>query len=85
MLKRRRQSGYTLIEALVVVAIIGMIAVISIPSLRRARMRSSMLDVVRTFEQAAAVCRINAIKRGNNVCLLVRTSRTPARPHFGFL
>lgn len=67
----RRQAGYTLVEALIVVGIIGIIAAISVPSLRRARMRASMLDVVRTFEQAAAVSRINAIKRGNNVCLRV--------------
>ena len=72
MLRRRpRQSGYTLIEALVVLAIIGIVAAISIPSLRRARMRAAMLEVVRTFEQAAAVSRITAIKRGNNVCLRV--------------
>lgn len=72
MLRRRpRQSGYTLIEALVVLAIIGIVAAISIPSLRRARMRAAMLEVVRTFEQAAAVSRITAIKRGNNVCLRI--------------
>ncbi len=72
-MRRRHGSsaGYTLVEALVVVAIIGIIVAISIPSLRRARMRASMLDVVRTFEQAAAVARINAIKRGQNVCLRV--------------
>jgi type II secretion system protein H len=68
---RRRQKGFTLIEALVVMAIIGIIAAVSIPSLRRSRMRASMLDVVRTFEQATAVSRINAIKRGTNVCLRV--------------
>jgi len=70
-LRRRRQGGFTLLEAMVVMAIIGIVAVVTIPSLRRARMRASMLEVVRTFEQAAAVARINAIKRGNNVCLEV--------------
>jgi prepilin-type N-terminal cleavage/methylation domain-containing protein len=67
----RRQKGYTLVEALIVVGIIGVIVAISIPSLRRSRMRASMLDTVRVFEQAAAVSRINAIKRGSNVCLRV--------------
>jgi prepilin-type N-terminal cleavage/methylation domain-containing protein len=69
--RRGRAAGFTLVEALAVVAIIGIIVAISVPSLRRARMRAAMLETVRTFEQAAAVSRINAIKRGNNVCLRV--------------
>jgi hypothetical protein len=47
------------------------VAVIAIPSMQRARIRASMLEVVRTFEQAAAVSRINAIKQRNNVCLSI--------------
>ena len=69
--QRRRQKGFTLIEALVVVGIIGIIVTVSIPSLRRSRMRASMLETVRTFEQATAVSRISAIKRGSNVCLRI--------------
>ena len=38
----RRQKGFTLIEALVVVGIIGVIVAVSIPSMRRSRMRASM-------------------------------------------
>ena len=68
-----RQRGFTLVEALIVVGIIGIVVAISLPSLRRSRMRAAMLDTVRTFEQAAAVSRINAIKRGTNVCLRVLT------------
>jgi prepilin-type N-terminal cleavage/methylation domain-containing protein len=67
----RRERGFTLIEALVVVGIIGVIVAVSIPSMRRSRMRASMLDTVRVFEQATAVSRINAIKRSTNVCLRV--------------
>lgn len=73
-MKRRRdgrQAGYTLVEALVVVAIIGLITAATIPTMRRARMRASMLEVVRTFQQAVAVSRINAIKSSNNVCLRI--------------
>jgi len=73
-MKRRRdgrQAGYTLVEALIVVGLIGIIVTVSIPSLQRSRMRATMLEVVRTFQQAAAVSRINAIKRGNNVCLRI--------------
>ena len=74
--QRQRAAGFTLIEALVVMSIIGLVAAVSIPSLQRARMRASMLEVVRTFEQAAAVSRITAIRRGRNVCLEILADDT---------
>ena len=61
---RRGQSGFTLVEALVVLALAGIILAFAIPNLLRASIRSKMMGQVRSFQQAAALGRINAIKSG---------------------
>ena len=65
----RGERGFTLIEMLVVVAILGMVVVISIPSLRRSMVRSELLGETKMLSQAVSVARINAIKQGQRVTL----------------
>lgn len=67
--ERLRQRGFTLVEALVVVALLGIILVVAIPNLRRARVRAHMLEQVNSLRQATAIGRMNAIKAGTQVIL----------------
>ena len=65
--------GFTLIEILIVVALLAIFVVIAIPNVRRARIRAHMLAQVRTLQQAAAIGKINAIKTGTTLILGIRT------------
>lgn len=67
--ERLRQRGFTLVEALVVVALLGIILAVAIPNLRRARVRAHMLEQVNSLRQATAIGRMNAIKSGTQVIL----------------
>ena len=64
-----RQRGFTLTEMLVVVAIVGLIAVIGMPNLHRASIRADLLQEVKMVRQALAVARINAIKSSRGVAV----------------
>jgi Tfp pilus assembly protein FimT len=56
---------------LVVVAIIGMILAISIPTLRRSLVRAELLGEVKMLRAAVSVARINAIKQSRTVVLRI--------------
>lgn len=56
-------------EALVVVALLGIVLAIAVPNMQRARVRAHMLEQVRSLKQAAALGRIAAIRSGSTVVL----------------
>lgn len=66
-----RERGVTLLEALVVIAIIGLALTVTIPNLQRARVRAVMLGEVNQVAEAIAVARISAIRRGEQVVITV--------------
>jgi prepilin-type N-terminal cleavage/methylation domain-containing protein len=68
---RRRERGYTLMEILVVIAIIGFLVTIGYPILWRSLVRAEMLGEVNMIQQAATVARINAIKQSARVTLKI--------------
>jgi len=67
----RGEGGFTLIEMLVVAAIMGMILVITIPAMRRSMVRAEFLGEVKMLQGAIAVSRINAIKQSRQVVLRI--------------
>ena len=63
----RSEGGFTLIEMLVVVAIIGLVLAISIPAMRRSMVRAELLGEVKKLQGGISVARINAIKQSRRV------------------
>jgi len=51
---RRNQAGFTLVEIMIVVAIIGLLAAIAVPSFMRARMRAQASSVLSECRQVDA-------------------------------
>jgi prepilin-type N-terminal cleavage/methylation domain-containing protein len=64
-----RSRGFTLIEIMVVIMIMGLVLAIGYPNLRRSVMRSRMMSQVGVLKQAVAVARATSLKRGRGVAL----------------
>ena len=65
----RKQRGFTLVEMMVVVAMIALILGVSLPNLWRSAVRADMLSQVSIIQQAIGVARIYAIKNSSQVAL----------------
>jgi prepilin-type N-terminal cleavage/methylation domain-containing protein len=68
---RRRERGFTLLEILVVMMLIGVLVAIGFPIMRRSLVRAEMLGEVNMVKQAATVARINAVKESQRVALAI--------------
>ena len=67
----RTERGFTLVEMIIVVAILGLVLAISIPTLRRSMVRAELLSEVNMLQGAVSVSRINAIKKSRRVVLRI--------------
>jgi len=61
---QRSQSGFTLVEIMIVVTIIGLLAALAVPGLMRARMRSQGSRVINDARQADAAIDQWALETG---------------------
>jgi len=65
------ERGFTLVEMLVVIFILGLIAGVSIPALGRSMVRAELLGEVKVLQGAVSVSRITAIKHSQRVALRI--------------
>jgi prepilin-type N-terminal cleavage/methylation domain-containing protein len=83
----KRKSGFSLIELLIVVVVIGIMVSMAMPALGRARVRASLSSATARFSRTVGVARQAAILRGKRshfrmtdgvVWVTVDTGSTPA-------
>lgn len=73
--RRNREAGYTLAELLIVLSLIGLVAMIAIPTASKLIRHTNSLGAYSTVQQVLAAARLQAVRRGANV--VVEISLTP--------
>lgn len=67
IMKKYKQQGFTLLELMVVVAMLGVVTAIGLPSFRSTMITSEIVDVTNDFTMTLKRARSEAIKRGKDV------------------
>ena len=80
-IKSSRVQGFTLVEIMIVVAIIGLLAAIAIPNFVRARTRSQMNACMNNLRQLDGAIQQYAIE--NNASGAASVSSTKIQPYLG--
>jgi prepilin-type N-terminal cleavage/methylation domain-containing protein len=76
--RRSRQArGFTLIEIMVVIFIMGLVLAIGYPNMRRSLMRARMMSQVGVLKQALGMSRATSLKRGRGVAVRLLESSSP--------
>ena len=79
MTRLKNYRGFTLVELLAVIVIIGLMITISIPSLHRITEASALGNGTRQFSDQVAMARTYAVTNGKDVYLVVANSQTAAQ------
>ena len=66
-MKKYKQQGFTLLELMIVVAMLGVVTAIGLPSFRAMMITSEVVDVTNDFTITLKRARSEAIKRGKDI------------------
>ena len=82
MRRRSGQRGYSLIEALVVVAIVGVVSLVTVPNFITMYRASKIKSAVREFSTSLRDARQNAVTKNRRVMLSLGTSTSERSKYY---